>query len=77
MQGADGFPVRSNQNRVRQNRNKCRNYGILSRVATGSSANTQHNNNPQQDSHYEASLNTTFENKQLQKKRTFVRECVC
>jgi len=65
LPGADGFPVRPNPPRGRPNRNKCRNYGIISRSAT--SAGIQHNNN-QQDSYYEPSLNSTFEKKQLQKK---------
>ena len=65
--GADGFRVRPNSPRGRpnRNRNKCRNYGIISRSST--SAGSQYNNN-QQDSYYEPSLNSTFEKNQLQKK---------
>ena len=65
LPGADGFPVRPNPPRGRLNRNKCRNYGIISRPAT--SAGSTHNNN-QQDSYYEPSLNSTFDKNQLQKK---------
>lgn len=65
LPGADGFPVRPNPPRGRLNRNKCRNYGIISRAAT--SAGSEHNNNSQ-DSYYEPSLNSTFDKKQLQKK---------
>lgn len=49
----------------RLNRNNCRNFGILSRFAT--SAGKQYDNN-QHNSYYEASLNCTFEKRQLQKK---------
>ena len=34
LPGADGFPVRPNPPRGRLNRNKCRNYGIISKLAT-------------------------------------------
>ena len=63
--GANGFAVKPNPPRSRLNRNKCRNYGIISRSAT--SAGSKLNNN-QQDSYYEPSLNSKFENKQLQRK---------
>lgn len=62
--GANGFPIKPNNPRCRQNQNQCRNYGIFSRTAT--SAGTHHNDNIN-DSHFEPSLNCTFEKKQLQK----------
>ena len=65
LPGADGFPVRPNPPRDRLNRNKCRNYGIISRSAT--SVGSKQNNN-QQDSYHEPSLNSTFDKNQLQKK---------
>ena len=65
LPGTDGFPVRSNPPGGRLNRNKCQNYGIISRSAT--SAGSKHNNN-QQDSYHEPSLNSTFDKNQLQKK---------
>ena len=61
LPGADGFTVIPNRPR----RQRCRNYGILSRGAT--SAGTDHNGNVN-DSHFESSLNCTFAKKQLQKK---------
>ncbi len=63
--GADGFTGSPNNPRCRQNPNQCRNYDIFSR-----SAGVRHNNNINNvnDSHFEPSLNTTFEKKQLQRK---------
>jgi len=58
LPGADGFAFRPNNP-------WCRNYGILSRTAT--SAGSHHNDNVN-DAHFEPSLNSTFEKKQLQKK---------
>ena len=65
LPGADGFSVRPNPPRGRLNRNKFRNYGIISRSAT--SAGSKLNNN-QQHSYHEPFLNSTFDKNQLKKK---------
>lgn len=64
LDGVDGFNVPNNP-RHRLHQNQCRNYGIFSRIVT--SASTRQNDNGN-DSHFEPSLNCTFEKKQLQKK---------
>jgi hypothetical protein len=71
LPGADGFAVSPNNPRCRKNPNQCRNYGIFSRTAT--SAGTHLNNNAN-DAHFEPSLNSTFEKKQLQKKFEHAKE---
>lgn len=58
LPGADGFTFRPNIPR-------CRNYGIISRGATAAGAHYNYNVN---DEHFEPSLDTRFEKKQLQKK---------
>ena len=72
LDGVDGFNNQAPIQRNRQNADRCRNHGIFSRLTT--SKNTQlkdtelEANSPNRSEHYEASLNCTFERKQLQKK---------
>ena len=68
--GADGFPPPAPRARFRRNPNPyCRNYGIFSRAVTGTNTELQANSDPNNSpTYYDASLNCTFEKKQIQKK---------
>lgn len=68
---AEGFALDSISSKPAMSKqiSKCgKSHGILSRLAASAGSNTSNNDNDKNDLHFESSLNTIFERKQLQKK---------